>query len=135
VRTRNASAGALVALALLAAPASVLGGADPSAPCRPTACEAEMKVGLDELKWRSIETFYPANEDLTATLTARGKTLRAVETWGPDDCRTAYRGSGTIAVVKACGDATPLRLHAYRVKKRKRIELVVSYQAAPTMMG
>ena len=24
-----------------------------------------MKVGVDELKWRSIETFYPGNEDLT----------------------------------------------------------------------
>ncbi len=130
--TLIAAAGATLALAI-AAPAA-LGGADPTAPCRTTACKAEMKVGADELKWRSIENFYPQNEELAATLTARGRKLRVLETWGPDGCRSAYRGSGVVAVVKACGEETPLRIRAYRMK-RKRVKLVVSYRATPVMAG
>ena len=113
-----AAAGITLVLAI-AAPAA-LGGADPAAPCRATACKAEMKVGADELKWRSIENFYPQNEELAATLTARGRNLRVLETWGPEGCRSAYRGSGIVAVVKACGEETPLR---------------VSYRATPVMAG
>jgi hypothetical protein len=126
------AAGATLVLAI-ATPAA-LGGADPAAPCRATACWAEMKVGEDELKWRSIENFYPHNEELAATLTARGRNLRVLETWGPEGCRSAYRGSGIVAVVKACGEETPLRIRAYRMK-RKRVKLVVSYKATPVMGG
>ena len=128
----------LLAIALASACALLLtaaaGGSGPDSPCRSTPCVAQLKVGPDELKWRSIELFYPANEELDATLTARGRRLALVESWGPGDCRGAYRGSGIVAVAKACGDSTPLRVRAYR-HKRKRIRLVVSYRATPVMTG
>jgi hypothetical protein len=110
------------------------GAADPSAPCRVSPCRAEMKVGPDELRWRSVETFYPANERLKAVLSARGRRLRLVERWGPERCRGAYRGSGIVAVVKACGPETPVRVRAYRLKRRA-VKLVVAYRATPMISG
>jgi hypothetical protein len=133
--TRAALAGAaLTSLTLLATAAPAPGAAGPGAPCRAVACQVEMTVGLDQMKWRSIEIFYPRNEDLEATLSSRGSALRPVETWGPNGCRSAYRGGGIVAVVKACGDATPFRVRAYRTK-RTRVSLVVTYRASPSLGG
>jgi hypothetical protein len=117
---------------LLSAP--LAGAADPSAPCRVSPCRAEMKVGTDEVRWRSVESFYPANERVKAVLSARGRRLRLLERWGPEGCRGAYRGSGIVAVVKACGAETPLRVRSYRLKRRA-VKLVVAYRATPMMGG
>lgn len=67
-------------------------------------------------------------------LIAPGRRLRLLERWGPQQCRAASRGSGIIALVKACGSQTPLRLRAYRLK-RKRLKLVVAYRATPVLSG
>ena len=106
---------------------SLAGAADPSAPCRVSPCRAEMRVGPDEVRWRSVESFYPANERVKAVLRARGRRLRLLERWGP-------RGSGIVAVVKACGPETPVRVRAYRLKRRA-VKLVVAYRASPVMGG
>jgi hypothetical protein len=121
----------LACLALLGTAVPAVVRAHPDDPCRLSACEVRLKVGEDETKWRSIETFYPFNEQVVVTLKARGRPLTAVETWGPGGCRTAYNGSGIVAVAKACGSQTPLRVRAYRMK-RKRTKLVVAYRALPT---
>jgi hypothetical protein len=110
------------------------GAADPSAPCRVSPCRAELKVGPDEVRWRSVESFYPANERVKTVLSARGRRLRLLERWGPEGCRRANRGSGIVAVVKACGPETPVRVRAYRLKRRA-VKLVVAYRASPVMGG
>ena len=122
--------GALVSIGLLVTTAPALGDAayPGGASCRADRCEARLRVGSDETKWRSIETFYPNNERIVAALKAKGRRLELVEAWGPKRCRRAYHGAGIVAVVKACGEATPLRVRAYRIK-RKRIKLYVGYRA------
>jgi len=120
-------------LALMAAAPPAAGGG-PDDPCRAEACTAKLHVADETARWRSIETFYPQNEEVAVTLTVRGRKLRLDDTFGPNECRSRYLGSDLVAIVKACGDVTPLRVRASRFKG-KRGNLVIGYQALPAMRG
>ena len=110
------------------------GGGSPDAPCRLDPCSAKLYVGDELEKWRSTEIFYPRNEVLIANLRVRGRKLRMDGTFGPGGCRSRHVGSGLVAIVKRCGDATPLRVRAVRFKGR-RGPLGIRYRAEPELRG
>jgi len=118
---------------LLAAPAAT-GGGSPFDPCRQQPCKAKLRIVRDVTKWRSAQTFYPYNEALVSALRVRGRKLRLDGAFGPGGCRSRYIGSGLMAIVKVCGNVTPLRVRIARLKGRKA-KLVVTYRAVPLMRG
>jgi hypothetical protein len=130
-RILAATAASCLALLLSAVPASSGG---PDDPCRQEPCRAKLRIRSDVTKWFSAQTFYPRNEALVAVLRVEGRKLAFDEAFGPGACRSRYVGSGLMVIVKACGDVTPLRVRATRLKGPNR-RLNVSYQAIPAIRG
>jgi hypothetical protein len=134
LQRRLAIAAGLSCLALMTAAPPAAGGGTPDDPCRQAPCRVRLHVADETARWRSFETFYPQNEEVATTLRVSGRKLRLDETFGPSGCRSRYAGSGLVAIVKACGDVTPLRVRANRFKGKRR-DLVIAYQALPAMRG
>lgn len=88
--------------------------------CREVTCSATFDVGKTARKWASPEAFYPNNEQVFAALaTARGP-LTLLRTYGAEMCRHRFFGGGISALVKACGDMTPVRVRAVQLKRGAR---------------